>query len=176
MKRQSYAQFETAEERGSISMASLRRAAEAMDCELVYFIVPRRAGGAHIRRALARRTTLRKGISGRPITQWRSGARPPGRCPLKPASAGDPGVPITPEERSRLLPSLSTRAQLDEIERLRINAARVWAMRGAVLRRGDLLTSRLSRELHRRMFGGDLARGRTVSDDRARARVGGATG
>ena len=41
MKRQSYAQFETAEERGSISLGSLRRAAEAMDCELFYFIVPR---------------------------------------------------------------------------------------------------------------------------------------
>jgi len=41
VKRQSYAQFETAEERGSISLSSLQRAAEAMDCELVYFIVPR---------------------------------------------------------------------------------------------------------------------------------------
>jgi len=40
-KRQSYAQLETAEERGSISLASLQRAAEAMGCELVYFIVPR---------------------------------------------------------------------------------------------------------------------------------------
>jgi transcriptional regulator with XRE-family HTH domain len=43
IKRQSYAQFERAEERGSITMASLRRAAEAMDCELVYFIAPREA-------------------------------------------------------------------------------------------------------------------------------------
>jgi hypothetical protein len=33
--------LETAEERGAISVASLRRAAGAMDCELVYFIVPR---------------------------------------------------------------------------------------------------------------------------------------
>jgi predicted DNA-binding mobile mystery protein A len=41
VKRQSLAQFETAEERGSISIASMRRAAEAMDCELIYFIVPR---------------------------------------------------------------------------------------------------------------------------------------
>jgi predicted DNA-binding mobile mystery protein A len=43
VKRQSYAQFESAEEKGSISVASLRRAAGAMDCELVYFIVPREA-------------------------------------------------------------------------------------------------------------------------------------
>jgi hypothetical protein len=41
VKRQSYAQFETAEETGSISLASMRRAAEAMDCELVCYIVPR---------------------------------------------------------------------------------------------------------------------------------------
>jgi predicted DNA-binding mobile mystery protein A len=41
VKRQSYAQFEVAEEQGTISIASLRRAAGAMDCELVYFIVPR---------------------------------------------------------------------------------------------------------------------------------------
>ena len=41
VKRQSYAQFEAAEERGSISVASLRRAAEAMNCDLVYYIVPR---------------------------------------------------------------------------------------------------------------------------------------
>ena len=43
MKRQSYAQFEAAEEKGAISVASLRRAAAAMDCELVYFILPREA-------------------------------------------------------------------------------------------------------------------------------------
>jgi predicted DNA-binding mobile mystery protein A len=41
MKRQSFAQFEAAEKKGSISLASLRRAAAAMDCEVVYFIVPR---------------------------------------------------------------------------------------------------------------------------------------
>jgi predicted DNA-binding mobile mystery protein A len=43
VKRQSYSQFEAAEERGSISVGSLRRAAEAMDCDLVYFLVPREA-------------------------------------------------------------------------------------------------------------------------------------
>jgi predicted DNA-binding mobile mystery protein A len=41
VKRQSYAQFEIAEELDSISIASMRRAAGAMDCELVCFIVPR---------------------------------------------------------------------------------------------------------------------------------------
>ncbi len=41
VKRQSYAQLEDAEARGSISLTSLQRAAEAMDCEVVYFIIPR---------------------------------------------------------------------------------------------------------------------------------------
>ena len=41
VKRQSYAQFENAEERGSISLTSLQRAAAAMDCEMIYFLVPR---------------------------------------------------------------------------------------------------------------------------------------
>jgi len=41
MSRQSYAALETSEARGAISLNSLQRAAEAMDCELVYFIVPR---------------------------------------------------------------------------------------------------------------------------------------
>ena len=68
------------------------------------------------------------------------------------ASAAD--SPMTPGELARLIPSLSTRAQLTEIERRHANAARVWAMRDAVLRRGDLMTEAFARELHRRMFGG----------------------
>jgi transcriptional regulator with XRE-family HTH domain len=53
MKRQSLAQFEIAETKGSISLVSLRRAAEAMDCELVYFVVPRQAASTYA--ALAER-------------------------------------------------------------------------------------------------------------------------
>lgn len=41
LTQQAYADFEAAEERGAISLNSLQRAAEAMDCELVYFVVPR---------------------------------------------------------------------------------------------------------------------------------------
>jgi len=68
------------------------------------------------------------------------------------AQGGD--VLIGPEEKARLLPSLSTRAQLNEIESFKINGARIWAMRSAVLQRGDLLTESFVRELHRRMFNG----------------------
>jgi predicted DNA-binding mobile mystery protein A len=45
VQRQSFAQFEFAEERGTISVASLQRAAGALDCELVYFVVPRGSPG-----------------------------------------------------------------------------------------------------------------------------------
>jgi predicted DNA-binding mobile mystery protein A len=41
LSRQSYAALETSEARGAISLNSLQRAADAMDCELVYFVVPR---------------------------------------------------------------------------------------------------------------------------------------
>lgn len=41
IKRPSYSDLELAEERGSASLNSVQRAAEAMDCDLIYFIVPR---------------------------------------------------------------------------------------------------------------------------------------
>jgi len=63
-------------------------------------------------------------------------------------------APITEAERALLVPSLSTRAQLDEVERLGIHAARVWAMRATVLKRTDLFTEDFVRQLHRKMFGG----------------------
>lgn len=62
--------------------------------------------------------------------------------------------PITVAERARLIPSLSTREQLEEIERMCIHAARVWAMRAAASSEDRVLTEEFSRELHRRMFAG----------------------
>jgi len=46
VRRQSLAQFERSEEKGSIILGSLRRAAGAMDCELVYFVIPRWEAGS----------------------------------------------------------------------------------------------------------------------------------
>jgi Fic-DOC domain mobile mystery protein B len=61
-------------------------------------------------------------------------------------------TPLSEEEQLDLIPSISTKSQLNEIERLNINEARVWAMRPRTLQREDLLTDHFSRELHRRMF------------------------
>lgn len=41
LTQQAYAQFERGEARGTLSIGNLQRAAEAMDCELVYYLVPR---------------------------------------------------------------------------------------------------------------------------------------
>lgn len=54
IKRQALAQMEDAEVRGAITLGSLERAANAMDCDLVYFIVPRE-GSAPTFSELARR-------------------------------------------------------------------------------------------------------------------------
>jgi Fic-DOC domain mobile mystery protein B len=64
----------------------------------------------------------------------------------------DGATPLTPEEQLDLIPSLTTRAQLNEFERLNILEARKWAMRPSGLRRDDLLGDGFGRELHRRMF------------------------
>ncbi len=65
----------------------------------------------------------------------------------------EPGqTPLTEEEQLGLIPSLSTRAELNEAERGNILEARIWAMRRRTLKRDDLLTDGFARELHRRMF------------------------
>jgi Fic-DOC domain mobile mystery protein B len=63
-------------------------------------------------------------------------------------------TPLTEEEKLALIPSLSTRAELNEVERANILEARIWAMRKRTLKRADLVTDIFSRELHHRMFKG----------------------
>lgn len=43
--RQTYTQLEQAEARRTITLKSLDKAAEAMDCEVVYFLVPKETAG-----------------------------------------------------------------------------------------------------------------------------------
>ena len=50
----------------------------------------------------------------------------------------DNATPLSAGEQAALIPSLSSRAELNQLERLNINAARIWAMRKSVLRRADL--------------------------------------
>ncbi len=61
-------------------------------------------------------------------------------------------TPLTEEEKLALIPSLSTRAELNEVERANIHEARIWAMRRRTLKREDLATDIFGRELHHRMF------------------------
>ncbi len=64
----------------------------------------------------------------------------------------DGNTELSPEERLELIPSLTTRAELNAAERLNINEARIWAMRPHTLQRPDLLTDSFARALHKRMF------------------------
>lgn len=41
VKRQSYARLELTEAEGTLSLGSLQKAADAMDCEVVYFLMPK---------------------------------------------------------------------------------------------------------------------------------------
>jgi Fic-DOC domain mobile mystery protein B len=66
--------------------------------------------------------------------------------------AADDATPLNDDERLQLIPSITIRAELNQIERININAARIWGMRKSVLRRADLLTDNFARELHHRMF------------------------
>jgi Fic-DOC domain mobile mystery protein B len=59
---------------------------------------------------------------------------------------------LSAEERRALIPSITTRAELNQVERININAARVWALRPRSLQRPDLLTDAFARELHQKMF------------------------
>jgi Fic-DOC domain mobile mystery protein B len=63
-------------------------------------------------------------------------------------------APITAAETALLVPSLSTRSQLLEIEQMSIHAARLWAMRPRNLEAGEIFTEKFLIELHRRMFTG----------------------
>jgi Fic-DOC domain mobile mystery protein B len=73
---------------------------------------------------------------------------------MTPAGAALENGHLSPEEKKQLLPSLTTRAQLLEIECMNLQAARLWAMKEKTLSSGDLVTEKFCRELHRRMFKG----------------------
>jgi predicted DNA-binding mobile mystery protein A len=47
VKRQSYARLEATEAQGAISLNSLQKAADAMDCEVIYYLVPKPAVAAN---------------------------------------------------------------------------------------------------------------------------------
>lgn len=64
----------------------------------------------------------------------------------------DDATPLDGEERLGLIPSITTRAEQNQIERFNIHEARIWALRPRTLRRDDLLSDAFARELHRRMF------------------------
>ncbi len=61
-------------------------------------------------------------------------------------------TPIDPDELEQLIPSLATKAELDEWERRNILEAHEWALNPRVLKSNDPFDEPYLRELHRRMF------------------------
>jgi len=61
-------------------------------------------------------------------------------------------TPIDPDEEAQLIPSLSTRAELNAFELTNILEARTWAMSPRRLRSINPADELFLRELHRRMF------------------------
>ena len=64
----------------------------------------------------------------------------------------DANTPLTPEEALDLIPSITLRTQLNELERFNIAQARAWAMREAKHGRVVIASDFFARDLHRRMF------------------------
>jgi Fic-DOC domain mobile mystery protein B len=68
---------------------------------------------------------------------------------IDPFHAGDDATPLTPEERSELVPThVTSRSELNELEQQNIAAADGWAFS----RRRKVLDEQFLRGLHRRMF------------------------
>lgn len=67
-------------------------------------------------------------------------------------AADESNTALSREGQPDLIPSLSTRAELNEAERAKIHAARIWALRPRTPKRIDLLTDAFAREPHKRMF------------------------
>jgi Fic-DOC domain mobile mystery protein B len=64
----------------------------------------------------------------------------------------DGSTPLSPDEVSDLIPSLSTKEELNEFERQNILVAYRWALDRKLLHRNDPTSEAYVRELHRRMF------------------------
>jgi fido (protein-threonine AMPylation protein) len=61
-------------------------------------------------------------------------------------------TPIDPDELAQLIPSLATKAELDEWERRNILEAHDWALNSRGIKISDAFDEPYFRELHRRMF------------------------
>jgi Fic-DOC domain mobile mystery protein B len=67
-------------------------------------------------------------------------------------NAGSGNTPLDPDELGQLIPSLSTKGELDEWERRNILEAYDWALNPRAQKNRDPFDERYLQELHRRMF------------------------
>ena len=160
--------LESSEAAGTIGLDSLRRAAEALDCEVAYVLVPREQLEATVNAPCPQSRAHGAG-PGLPVDGAGGAGRPDPRGCDRGASPGDPRprgavaqslgdayedgqTPLDPDESEGLLLPVSTRAALNAVEADNIAEAVAWlASRRPPVH--HILTDDFTRALHRRMFG-----------------------
>ncbi len=147
-------EFEKAEAEDRITLQSLRRVAAAMECELVYAVVPKSGTISELaeRRARAQATEdvldvraddgSRKPSHGkrRRIDRGRNKTPTQEAMSTIPNLNDTPGnTPLHPDDAAQLIPNLASRRELDEWERRNILVAQIWALNSRIISRRDPL-------------------------------------
>ena len=168
IRQPSVVALEQSEVRGTIELATLRRAAEALDCTLVYVLIPNKPLDATVREPCAVCPTTQeccrmvdaledqRAAPEDPDAELDEILRRP-IAPLLGLSPSDRSLRRTrqrntayAEEKQGLIPAdITYRSELNEAEQENIYRAQDWAL----ARRRDLLTEKFIKDLHRRMLG-----------------------
>ena len=170
--KQNVGKLEQREQEGSITLNSLRQAANALDMELVYGLVPKDGSlGALIERKareLAIEIVSRTSNTMKLEDQENSNERIR-RAINERTEGAETGnakntlglnldynygqTPLDEEEKEGLLiPSISTKAELDEFEQQNVEEAIQWVL-GRSLKAEAIFTERFVKSLHKRMYG-----------------------
>ena len=167
----SLAAMERSEAKGTAQLRSLRRVAAALDCQLVYALVPNKPLDTMLRERVRQVARQRlPAVAHTMLLEQQS--LPPEDDEAQLAAYGrflDPrklwdelmmglfeepdsaATPLTAEETKGLIPShIALRRELNAAEQANILRGQEWALRD---RRPDILTEAFITELHRRMFG-----------------------
>ena len=169
IRQPSLVALEQSEAKGTIELATLRRVAEALDCTLVYALVPKKPLETTLRdraRAFARRRRAPVEhsmlLEDQKVTDKDAEARLDEIVrEINPRLFWDYRVsdlfeqpenatPLTPEEMRELIPAhIAYRSELNEAEQENIARAQDWALD----RRRDPLSEKFVKDLHRQMLG-----------------------
>ena len=161
------AQFEKSETEYRITLNSLRQVADALGCDLVYALVPKRGtlhdlaesrateeASADVL-AVEHTMALENQAVGGVKEKIRGGSQPHSEAEvaiMPRLNVGDGNTPLTPEELDDLIPNLATREELNEWERENILQGTAMGVRTQELKSSDPVSDEYIRKLHDRMF------------------------